>query len=615
MFRSLFTTLRAKILTGYIIVIFIMICVMIWSLYNFNQLNESFRAIIVQNYSSIVAADNMVRSLDNQVNGLFLIFSGENTRKGETIVDTAKQDFFFWFEKARTAAYTKDEIAILDSLNDQYRVFLNEINFLMNTPMVYPKSSDHEAEYSRAIGLISGLKSQCYMLFETNHNFIKRAEERVESITRIAAFTMLFLAILGTVLSLVFSSKFSEFIVKPVKQLTRTVKHIAAGNFDQVIDTGNSDEIGILADEFNSMVGRLKKYEKLNINKMLYEKRKSEIIIESINDPVLMVDDQLRIMLANKAFNDELGRVEAEKTELHEVIKDEAVYSNIKSFVDDTTQDNQENVYRILDTEANIRYFKLRYSVINLPDSDVKATLVVFSDITNLKELDILKSEFVAKVSHELKTPLTSMGMAVGILGDGVAGDLNDKQKELIVSMRNDYDRLNRMVKDILELSRIESGGIKLHPEPMDVGSFLKECVKSFSLQSKENGIKLTYATDGDIPPIYADHDVLMTAVGNFIGNSVKFTQKGGEINLSAVLKGDQVLITIADNGPGINPEYLDKIFDKFVQVSGSRPGSVGLGLTIAKEIIELHHGSINVWSKPGHGTRFEITIPVRTNE
>ena len=146
-----------------------------------------------------------------------------------------------------------------------------------------------------------------YQLFETNHNFIQRAEENIQSITRIAAFTMLFLAIFGTVLTLVFSTKFSEFIVKPVKDLTRSVKHISAGNFDQKIQTGDSDEIGILADEFNSMVGRLKRYEKLNINKILYEKRKSEIIVESINDPVLMVDSDLHITLANKAFASEFG--------------------------------------------------------------------------------------------------------------------------------------------------------------------------------------------------------------------------------------------------------------------------------------------------------------------
>ncbi len=615
MFRTLFTTLRAKILTGYIVVIFIMICVMIWSLYNFNRLNESFREIIVQNYSSIVAADNMVRSLDNQIKGLFLIFSHEDPKKGDQVFENAKQDFYFWFEKARIASNTAAETAILDSLNDQYRVYLTEINYLINFPTNYPSNIEHEDQYSKAISLISVIKNRCYELFETNHNFIKRAEESVQSITRIAAFTMLFLAILGTVLSLIFSTKFSEFIVKPVKDLTKSVKHISAGNFDQVIQSNDSDEIGILADEFNSMVGRLKRYEKLNINNLLYEKRKSEIIIESINDPVLMVDSDLHVLLANKAFNIEFAKPRSEQTMLNEVIKDKKVYEDIKAYIAGDETEDQENIFQTHDSEGALRYYKLRYSSINLPENDINASLIVFSDITQYEELDRLKSEFVAKVSHELKTPLTSMGMAVSILGDEVVGELSDKQKELILSMREDYNRLNKLVKEILELSRIESGGIQLEFKLTDIGQLLKECIKTFSLQCKEKNIKLTYISNGDTPLIYADYDYLSRAVGNFIGNSIKFIDKGGEINLSADSKDSNLIITIADNGPGINPEYLDKIFDKFVQVSGTKPGSVGLGLTIAKEIIELHNGTINVWSKPGQGSKFELTIPVKRNE
>jgi signal transduction histidine kinase len=614
MFKTLFTTLRAKILAGYIVVILIMIAVMVWSLYNFNRLNESFRAIIAQNYTSIVAADNMVKSLDDQVNGLFLIFSQGNRTDGEKIFESAKQDFFFWFETAREAAYNPEETQVLDSLNSQYMVFLSEVSFLVANPLVYTSHLEKENEYSKAISLITVIKNQCYRVFETNHVFIKRAEERVQSITRIAAFTMLFLAILGTVLSLIFSTKFSTYIVKPVKDLTRSVKHISAGNFDQIIQSSDSDEIGILADEFNSMVGRLQKYEKMNISKMLYEKRKSEIIIESINEPVLMVDGQMNILLANKAFSDEFESSKTDKTDLKKILRDEKIFDSIRTFLETGESQNEGGVFRFINDEGLEKFYKLRFSLINLPENEVKAGLIVFSDITKYEELDRLKSEFVAKVSHELKTPLTSMGMAVGILGDGVAGSLSKKQLELISSMKEDYNRLNKLVKEILELSRIESGGIKLDYESVDLNLLLKETVKAFDLQCKEKNISINFTINDNLPIITADYDYLSRAIGNFIGNSIKFTQIGGEINVDAQENGAFVKIIISDTGMGINPDYLDKIFDKFVQVSGSKPGSVGLGLTIAKEIIELHHGSINVWSKPGQGSKFEITIPVLQN-
>jgi signal transduction histidine kinase len=621
MFRTLFTTLRAKILTGYIIVILIMICVMIWSLYNFNRLNESFRALIVQNYSSIVATDNMVRALDNQINGVFSIFNEENPDNGYKQFETAKKDFYFWYENARVAASTPDEIAILDSLNDQYSIFITEINYLMALPRNYQNKFEHEDKYTKSINLANTIKNKLYQLFETNHSFIQRAEENIQSITRIAAFTMLFLAIFGTVLTLVFSTKFSQFIVKPVKDLTRSVKHISAGNFDQKIQTGDSDEIGILADEFNSMVGRLQRYEKLNINKILYEKRKSEIIVESINDPVLMVDSDLRITLANKAFGSEFGMPENENSFLKDIIKEDKICENIRSFILRGSQDHQETTYRFVDRDRNIRYYNLKYSLIYLPENTVaesmssgNTALIVFSDITKYEELDRLKSEFVAKISHELKTPLTSIGMAVGILGDGVVGKLSEKQSELISSMKSDYDRLNMLVKDILDLSRIESGGINLDFKPININLLLQECIKSFSLPCKEKNIRLEYFGNGDLPVIYADYDYLNRAISNFIGNSIKFTDKGGKISVTATEEELDLLISISDTGQGISPEFIDKIFDKFVQVSGSKPGSVGLGLTIAKEIIELHQGSIDVWSKPGKGSKFEIKIPVLKN-
>jgi signal transduction histidine kinase len=204
--------------------------------------------------------------------------------------------------------------------------------------------------------------------------------------------------------------------------------------------------------------------------------------------------------------------------------------------------------------------------------------------------------------------------MAVGILGDGVAGKLSDKQFELITSMKSDYDRLNKLVKEILELSRIESGGINLDFKPVNINLLLKECIESFSLQCKEKNVRIEYFGNGDLPIISADYDYLNRAISNFIGNSIKFTDKGGEISINAIAEEFDLVISISDTGQGISPEFIDKIFDKFVQVSGSKPGSVGLGLTIAKEIIELHQGSINVWSKPGKGSKFEIKIPVLRN-
>jgi signal transduction histidine kinase len=612
--KSLFNSLRSKILAGYLVVIFIMIFVMFWSLYNFNQLNESFKSIIVQNYSSIVAADNMVKELDNQLNGLYLIINQRDFEAGNKIFEDSKQNFFYWFAKARQSAYTKEEVNLLDSMNSKYTDFLDKVSPLL-TSNFYSKGTANFNQFYFANISLGKIKNDCYLLFNINHSFINSTNDRIKSITRTAAFTILFLIILGTILSLTFGTRFSKYIVKPVKDLTQSVQHISAGNFSQRIEITGTDEMGILAQEFNSMVGRLQKYEELNINKILYEKKKSENIIESINEPVLMVDDFMDILLANKAFYLEFGRGVNNYTKLKDIINDSKVLDNISSIVKNNNIEVKDDSYRFIDDNGKPRFYKLKYSIILLPETNSAAVLAVFNDITKYEELNRLKSEFIAKVSHELKTPLTSIGMAVGILEDEVLGSISDKQKQLIRSMQEDYGRLYKLVKEILEISKIESGGIALNFKPVSIEDVIDNVVKSFTLVCKEKGIELCYEKGNTKSKVLADFDYLTRAIDNFVSNSIKYTGKEGEIKIAANENDSNIIIEISDTGHGIEPEYIDKIFDKFVQVNDKSPGSVGLGLTIAKEIIDLHKGTIKVWSKINKGTKFEIAIPALRNE
>ena len=612
--KSLFNSLRSKILTGYFVVIFIMIFVMFWSLYNFNQLNESFKSIIVQNYSSIVAADNMVKELDNQLTGLYLMINESDFEAGNKIFEESKQNFFYWFDKARESAYTKEEVTLLDSMNVRYSGFLKKVNSLLISNS-YTKDKETFNQFYFANESLGRIKNDCYLLFNLNHSFINSTNDRIKSITRTAAFTILFLIILGTILSLSFGTRFSKYIVKPVRELTQSVQHISAGNFSQRIELAGTDEMGILAQEFNSMVGRLQKYEELNINKILYEKKKSEKIIESINDPVIMIDDTMNMLLANKAFYLEFGRGDNKFTKLEDIITDSKVLANINNIAANNNIDVKEDIYRYIDENRKSRFYNLKYSLIVLPETNSIALLIVFNDITKYEELDKLKSEFIAKVSHELKTPLTSIGMAIGILDDEVVGSVSDKQKQLICSMQEDYSRLNKLVKEILELSKIESGGIILNLEPFYIEDIVDNVLKSFSLVCKEKGIELCCEKGNIKSKVFADFEYLSRAVNNFISNSIKYTHKDGKIKIAVNEDDSNIIIEITDTGQGIEPQYIDKIFDKFVQVNDKSPGSVGLGLSIAKEIIDLHKGTIKVRSKINKGTKFEITIPALKDE
>jgi signal transduction histidine kinase len=358
------------------------------------------------------------------------------------------------------------------------------------------------------------------------------------------------------------------------------------------------------------MSEKLQRYEQLNVNKILYEKKKSELIIESMNEPVLMLDEDYNVLLSNKAFNDVFGSLDNTQIDLKKLLtfKTSFQYDKISSYKDPF---QKEDVINIKDEDGSQKYYKVIETSLTNPVSGMSGTVIVFNDITKYQELDRMKSEFIAKVSHELKTPLTSMGMALGMLEEGVAGELTDQQGELIFSMKDDFERLNKLVYEILELAKLESNIGKVKFETFEAQKLAEHISKKFVILAKENNIKLEVVDRCKGVMINGSYDNMISAIENLVSNSLRFTPSRGEIKVTFSQQDSNLLIEISDTGIGISPDNLKKIFDKFIQIDDSAPGSLGLGLSIAKEVIEIHNGEIKAFSDLGKGSTFQIKIPV----
>ena len=438
---------------------------------------------------------------------------------------------------------------------------------------------------------------------------LNQAVQDVKKITQTAALTIFFILLGAILIASIFSSKFSDYIVRPITKLKESVRHIAEGNFSERIELDdNSDEINSLTDEFNKMSEKLEQYEKLNLNKIFYEKKKSEIVIESMDEPVLMVDENFKILLANKAFNQVIGEKVLKNSEIKKILKQHR--TKIKSG-DKSISSIKDKIINLKEENGSQKYFNVIASQIEIPDSEKEATLFVFNDITKYQELDKMKSEFIAKVSHELKTPLTSMGMALGLLEDDVVGKVNEKQKDLIISMKEDYDRLNKLVYEILELTKLEANIGKIKFEKFEAQKLADYISKKFTILAKEKNINLKVIDNVKNVMINGNYNNMISAVENLVSNSLRFTPNGGNIKVDFKVEENCLLIEISDTGIGISPDNLKKVFDKFIQIDDSAPGSLGLGLSIAKEIIEIHNGEIKAFSELGKGSTFQIKLPV----
>ncbi|TSA25351.1 MAG: HAMP domain-containing protein [Ignavibacteriales bacterium] len=608
------TSLRSKILLGFTVILLIMSFATLWSIYNFYRLNEQIKITMQQNYTSIIAADNMGRALDEQLQSIVIMLN-QNFEVGEKLFEKTKQDFYYWYDRSREsvpASEEKDIRNILDDLNSEYQRFVKDISDNIDYNIyISNKRQTLRSDFVRFVDEIQSIKKRNNSILEINHSALNGAVSRVKDITQGATITILIILFGAIATSLAFGSRFSDYIVKPISNLRQSVTHIAEGNFNERIEIDeNGDEISSLAEEFNKMSEKLQVYEQFNLNKILYEKKKSELIIESMNEPVLMVDENFDVMLSNKTFNEVFGESLLTQHNIQKILAPQTSGSK-----NDTTQVSKdlyqkEDIINIKYGSGDQKYFKVIAASLDIPESNTKGTVIVFNDITKYQELDRMKSEFIAKVSHELKTPLTSIGMALGIFEDGVVGSLSQNQNELILSMKEDFERLNRLVYEILELTKLEANIGKSKFEKFEAQKLAEHISKKFLIQAKEKKINLQIIDKSNKLMINGSYDNMISALENLVSNSLRFTPTGGEIKVNFSRNNGNLLIEISDTGIGISPDNLKKIFDKFIQIDDSAPGSLGLGLSIAKEVIELHNGEIKAFSDLGKGSTFQIKLP-----
>jgi signal transduction histidine kinase len=267
-------------------------------------------------------------------------------------------------------------------------------------------------------------------------------------------------------------------------------------------------------------------------------------------------------------------------------------------------------VIEFCDAKGQIRHFLPHAVPIRDSEKHLLGVTLVLGDVTNLRRLDEMKSGLLSVVSHELKTPLTSIRMAVHLLLEERVGPLTSKQTELIVAARDDSDRLQKIIEDLLDMGRLESGRVELELQPQSPQQLIGDAVSAMEAAFRDRGIAVEVDINAETPGVLADPARIDHVFSNLLSNALKFTPPGGHVNVTAAPEAEMVRFVIQDSGPGIAPEHLPRIFDRFYRASGpNQPGGAGLGLAIAKEIVELHGGQIQVQSEIGQGSRFSFTL------
>src|SRR5262249_8671290 len=402
-------------------------------------------------------------------------------------------------------------------------------------------------------------------------------------------------------------------IVEPLRQLTATTSRIAGGDLDAKADVNSDDEVGILAAEYNRMAERIRQLRLSDKGKLIVARQMTEAAIDSLYDPVIVTNAEGSVTKLNAAAEEIFGSA-AENAGKHvgEVARDARIASAVAEALHSQRAVAGEGSSSVLPlaVAGSERAFRLRTTPMRDTEKNLLGAVTLLEDITHLREIDRLKSEFIATASHELRTPLTSVQMGVHLLLEGAAGELNDKQTEVLGSCREDCDRLDKLMRDLLDLSKIEAGENQPELVPIKARALIIEEAETLRPQVEAKGLSFGVNIPVDLPRIMADRSQVERVIANLVVNAIRYTRQG-EIEISAEPRGHYVAVSVSDTGEGIPSEYLSHIFDKFVQVPGAATGGAGLGLAISRLIVEAHGGQISVQSVMGHGSTFTFTLPV----
>jgi two-component system, NtrC family, sensor histidine kinase KinB len=602
--------------SGYFALLVVIIGLTLYATFDYLRLGKAVKTLLAHNSANVKAATNMLKSIGEQESSQVLLISHYDERVVESF-KICRDQFLANSQIAQRQCAMPRECGILDTLMNVYRMYLSlSESFLQEAQS---RSPARTAAFMNMLSAEEQLRGHCLRLLDYNQTRIVETNLRIRKTANTGALlAVLSATALAAVLIIGLNLQLRRDVIKPTQRLRQTLRLIRSGNLAQKIDISAGGELADLYMEFNKMTERLRSYERLNIQQIIAEKTKTDAVVESLDEPVVVTDDRRALVLMNRAAVRLLGAPETgwQGKPVDSVVHDDKLRLLFSADPPDRGDAETSDFWIPIQTGGETRYFRPHRTTAAEDKGRIRYLVTLFQDVTAYQRLDRMKSDFIATVSHEFRTPLTSIHMSVDILAKEVIGAVNGKQKELLASTKEDARRLSKLVKDLLDLSRLESGRQKPKKERIRLRDAAEETVRSLDLVLREKRIRMTLDFPDDLPPVQVDPGQMAWVFANLVGNAVRYTPGDGAIAIAAERDGDrkEIRVSVADTGRGIPESELKTIFDKFVQIKSpaeTTPGSVGLGLAIAKEVVEAHGGRIWVTSGMGKGSTFFFTIPL----
>ncbi len=597
--------LRQKITLGFSGLLIITLVIGIQGILNVNRLGGSIDVILRENYRSVIACQRMKEALERIDSGLLFTLIGEADRGGALIRKNEAE-----FEEALkieletiTLPGEGEKASRLRDFFGRYKVEFEAVEN-SNGPIV----SRREAYFSTVFPLFGEIKNAADEILSMNQKNMSDANDRARRTAAEARKRMLILLLagIGAAVALIMVSR--NWVMRPIQRLIRSTEEIRRGNLDFVVSSQSWDEIGQLSESFNIMAASLREFRRTDQAKLIRIQQATQQAFDSLPDAVAVVDMEKRIEITTESaktiFFMKPGAVLSDlpfgwMTGLFDL----AVRTGRKAALEDG-----KAVQQFIRGEE--KYF--RPEALPILDSNRLTTgvIMMLKDVTLLRQQDEIKKGVIRTVSHQLKTPLTSIRMAIHLLLEEKVGALTEKQAELLVAAREDSERLHEILNSLLDISRLEAGRAQLELQKISPSSIVLDALEPHRRTAQDRGVSLQTDIAEDLPDILVDRIRINHVFDNLLSNALKHTPPGGRITITVSAGETGIQFRISDTGEGIPPASLPRIFEPFFRIPGRvNETGAGLGLAIVKEIVEAHGGTVGVESQEGKGSVFTFTL------
>lgn len=561
------------------------------------QMAKTQEALIRNNFITLdlglklrqTLGDQLILMLHNEPDTAELKATSEQYLKllDEGIEHERKHNLTSGFAKARV-----DYVSFLEAFNQTHRQGLNLSN---NNDLT-----------NRFNALRNGLIDEHRKALETINTAQAQARERAMVIATVLGLVGVAVLIIGFITAHGIARRFGA----PIEALAKAADNIGKGNFEVVLPLSSATEMNLLTRRFGIMAEALRQHQATNVDELLAGQQRLQAVLDSIDDGLLMIDQEGRLEHLNPVAQRQLGWDEGRLGQpLGEALQRPELDQQLLTVLRGGSLERLPEDLSV-DIEGETRLLTYSLTPVSQPKGPILGAVMVLHDVTEQRAFERVRSEFVLRASHELRTPVTGMHMAFGLFLERAHFDPQSREADLLNTVNEEMQRLMQLINDLLNFSRYQNGMQKLTLAPCDLQEMLEQAQARFADRANAKDVEFVIDLQPPLPRLNADQAQLERVLDNLIDNALRHTPIGGQIRLQARRHGERVIISVEDNGEGIAYSQQGRIFEPFVQV-GRKKGGAGLGLALCKEIVQLHGGRIGVYSRPGQGTQFYMALPL----